>query len=264
MFWGEIFEGIASTFGLEAGVVIVGLGIIAFTTWNICSKSPLPRWVRFLLYIIGFVHLFIGLYYMLLKIGFDFFVEIQKLFTCRNLIFFSVLALIIVFIYYLINRNKYSIKVNVHPEPEQVYVNIFNDGKAEITCIAYLENIEEVGRGGKINKINPPSNLFLWHRNKPSVNLAVAGEGKFWILDTWGNEMCLFLGGSDNLQLEYGKKYKVSIGIYRLKQKSKKHLMKTINGEFCVRVTDTSHFNSSLSYLNTRSYKINWNQINEK
>lgn len=254
---GEIIASLILAAGPEFAMTLIGILIILCSGINIPGKISLSNYVRNLLQLIGFVILLTGLYFMLLKIGFDALIEVPKLYTRENLIIFLILLIIGIIAYYLINKKRYSIIVTDFSDDEQVYINVINDGKAEIVCVAYLENFEKFGRGKKAEKIITPSNIFLWRSNTPRIELIKMGEGRFWVLSEHSNEMCLMLGGSDNLPIEYGKKYAVSIGIYCLRGKNRKHLMETINGEFCVKITN-------VSYSNTHSYKIDWRQNDEK
>ena len=254
-------EDIITTFILSAGpefaLTFIGLLIIIGSEINTPGKISQLKHVRNLLCLIGFVILFTGLYFMLLKIDFDIFIEAKNLFTRENLIILSIALIIGIIIYHLLNIKRYSITVSDFSNDEQVYINIVNDGKEEITCVAYLESLEKIYKGKKEEIVNIPSNIFLWGNNTSRVKLYNMGEGRFWVLDVYSKEMCLALGGSDNLPLEYGKKHIISIGIYRLNHKSSRSLMKIINAEFVIKIENQSS-------IYRTEYKIDWNLINIK
>ena len=255
MSWGEVFEGITNAFGLEAGVVIVGLIIIGFTAWNVSSKSPSPKVVTSLLYIMGLGLLLMGSYFMLSKIGFDILIEIPKLFTCNNGIILTLFLVLTGIIYLFIEKIRYSIDVKVYPGKEQVYVNVINDGKADIVCVSYIDKLEEIGENER--EIAIESSILAWRGNHGNTNLTNMEENRFYILNKCRNNVCLEFSDFHRQPLESNRRYRISISIYRAKWKSMKRLMKRIKAEFYIK-------ESRSSYGSDVFFEIKWYPKDEK
>lgn len=242
---GDIITSFILSAGPEFAVVFIGLLIILGSGINIPGKISVQNWVRNILRFVGFAILLIGLYFMLLKIGFDFFIEFRKLITWNNAI-----ILIVAGIAYLINeKNKYSIDVKVFPENEQVHVNVVNNGRADTVLVAHLDYIELLEKENKI--IPTPSSILAWQGSAANVRLMNMQESNFCILTKYDNNICLDFSTYHKHRLESNKKYKISISIYRWKWKSPKHLMKNISAEFLIKELQSS-------YVSDEIFEIKW------